>query len=51
MKLLLEANRITEAEFDISPEKHKNCQCGNNVKFVVARLVKVGRQQTDERNS
>jgi hypothetical protein len=51
MKLLLEANRITKAEFDISSEMHKNCQCGNNVIFVVARLLKGGRPQTNERNS
>jgi hypothetical protein len=51
MKLLLEANGITKAELDISSEEHKNCQWGNNVNFVVARLVMIGRRQTNERNS
>jgi hypothetical protein len=51
MKLLLETNRITKPELDISPENRKNCQCGDNVNFVVARFVNVGRQQTDDRNS
>jgi hypothetical protein len=51
MKLLLKANSITKAKLDISSEKHKNCQCGKNVNFVVTRLVKVGRLQTNEGNS
>jgi hypothetical protein len=50
VRLLLEANHSNKAELDVTEEGQKNCQCSNNVNFVVARIAKVGKQQTNRRN-